>query len=165
MTEVPDFPDLPEHSDTGAAAPQMSGDLLVPPFSAKIAILVREDLLSWQRLNVTAFLASGIAAAHPDLVGQPYRDATGHEYLPLLGMPILVFEAAGHVLAQARSRALARDLQPAVYTSGMFHTGHDAANRAVVAAVHADELDLVGLAVHGPKTAVDRIVKGASLHP
>lgn len=46
----------------------------------------------------------------------------------------------------------------------MFATGHDAANRAVVAAVPGDALDLVGVAVHGPKNAVDKIFKGARLH-
>jgi hypothetical protein len=46
----------------------------------------------------------------------------------------------------------------------MFSTGHDDANRAVVAAVHGADLDLVGVAVHGPRNAVDKIVKGATLH-
>jgi hypothetical protein len=140
-------------------------DPLMPPFGSKVAIVVRADLLSWQRLNVTAFLASGITAARPHLVGQPYRDADGQAYLPLLGMPILVFEATGPVLAQARSRALGRGLALAVYTAGMFDTGYDAANRAVVAAASGADLDLVGVAVHGPKNAVDKVVKGAALHP
>ena len=47
----------------------------------------------------------------------------------------------------------------------MFRTGHDAANRATVSAVAGADLDLVGLAVHGPKNAVDKILKGARLHP
>ena len=34
-------------------------------FDTKIAIVVRSDLQSWQKLNVTAFLMSGIVAAHP----------------------------------------------------------------------------------------------------
>ena len=37
-------------------------------FDTKIAVVVRDDLEAWQRLNVTAFLASGIAA-NPDLLG------------------------------------------------------------------------------------------------
>ena len=35
----------------------------------------------------------------------------------------------------------------------------------VVADVPSDRLDLVGLALHGPKNAVDKVVKGARLHP
>jgi hypothetical protein len=52
-----------------------------------------------------------------------------------------------------------------VYTEEMFTTGHDEANRAVVRAVARDDLKLVGLAVHGPRNAVDKVLKGAVLHP
>ena len=31
-------------------------------FESKIAVVLAEDLAVWQKLNVTAFLASGIAA-------------------------------------------------------------------------------------------------------
>lgn len=140
-------------------------DILTPPFDTKIAIVVRDDLETWQRLNVTAFLASGIAAEHPQLVGEPYADADGTSYLRLLGMPVLVFEGSKEAITAARERAVRRELAVAVYTSDMFRTGHDAANRAVVRAVSAADLDLVGLAVHGPRNAVDKTVKGCTLHP
>ncbi|THJ05309.1 DUF2000 domain-containing protein [Nocardioides sp.] len=140
-------------------------DILTPPFDTKVAIVVRDDLEAWQRLNVTAFLASGIAAEHPQLVGEPYADADGTPYLRLLGMPVLVFEGSKESLTAARERAVRRQLPVAVYTSDMFRTGHDAANRAVVAAVPGADLDLVGVAVHGPRNAVDKVVKGSVLHP
>ena len=137
----------------------------MPPFDTKIAIVVRGDLPTWQRLNVTAFLASGIAAECPHLVGRPYADADGTAYLALLGMPVLIFESSGSVLTTARERALRRGLPLAVFTSQMFATGHDAANRGAVEAVPGDELDLVGVALHGPRNGVDKVVKGVSLHP
>ncbi|MGN6606322.1 MAG: DUF2000 family protein [Jatrophihabitans sp.] len=140
-------------------------DPLLPPFAAKIAVVVRDDLETWQRLNVTAFLVSGITAALPELVGARYEDADGQHYLPLLGVPVLVFEGSGAVLASTRERAVGRGLPLAVYTRDMFATGHDAANRAVVAAVPGASLDLVGLALHGPKNAVDKVLKGTRLHP
>jgi hypothetical protein len=31
----------------------------------------------WQKLNVTAFLSTGIAGAVPQAMGEPYRDAAG----------------------------------------------------------------------------------------
>lgn len=126
---------------------------------------MRDDLASWQRLNVTAFLVSGLTAAHPELVGDAYQDADGRKYLSLLGVPILVFEGSAATLRAARSRALLRDLPLAIYTRDMFGTGHDAANRATVATVAGEALDLVGLALHGPKNAVDKILKGSHLHP
>jgi hypothetical protein len=52
-----------------------------------------------------------------------------------------------------------------VFTSDLFTTGNDRDNRAAVAAVPRDQLDLVGLAVHGPRNAVDKVVKGLRMHP
>lgn len=143
----------------------MADDPLTPPFATKIAVLVREDLQPWQRLNVTAFLISGVTAAHPELVGEDYADADGRRYLRLLGVPVLVFEAAAETLQNARARAVERGLPLAVYTRGMFATGHDADNRAVVRAVPSAELDLVGIGMNGPKNVVDKVIKGARLHP
>ncbi|WP_328293264.1 DUF2000 domain-containing protein [Kineococcus sp. NBC_00420] len=134
-------------------------------FDTKIAVLVRDDLATWQRLNVTAFLASGITAAHLDLVGAPYADADGTAYLPLLGRPVLVFEGDRDALRAAHGRALGRSLPLAVFTADMFSTGHDDANRAAVAAVAGSDLDLVGLALHGPRNAVDKVLKGSHVHP
>ncbi|SFF32214.1 DUF2000 family protein [Blastococcus tunisiensis] len=41
----------------------------------------------------------------------------------------------------------------------------DVQNRAAVRAVAGAKLDLVGPAVHGPKNAVDKVMKGAHMHP
>ncbi len=51
-------------------------------FDTKIAVLLREDLEPWQRLNVTAFLVSGLGTQLPEVVGEPYEDADGTPYLP-----------------------------------------------------------------------------------
>ncbi len=37
--------------------------MAVTDFDTKAAVVVRDDLATWQRLNVTAFLMSGITAA------------------------------------------------------------------------------------------------------
>jgi hypothetical protein len=134
-------------------------------FDTKIAVLVRDDLESWQRLNVTSFLVSGIVGAHPQLMGEPYEDADGTTYLPLLGQPVVVLEADADTIKAAHARALGRKLPMSIYTHEMFSTGNDLANRAVVRRVAGDDLDLVGIAVHGPKNGVDKTVKGSRLHP
>ena len=41
-------------------------------FETKIALVIRDDLASWQKMNVAAFLASGIAASYPESIGEPY---------------------------------------------------------------------------------------------
>ena len=51
-------------------------------FETKIAVVLRDDLAVWQKTNVTAFLVSGIAGTVPGVVGAPYTDGSGNEYLP-----------------------------------------------------------------------------------
>ncbi|MGW1601955.1 DUF2000 family protein [Streptomyces eurythermus] len=134
-------------------------------FDTKIAVLLREDLEPWQRLNVTAFLVSGLGTACPEVIGEPYEDADAVPYLPMFRQPVLVFEGAKETLTAAHGKALSRALPRAVFTSDLFATGNDRDNRAAVRAVPTDGLDLVGLAVYGPKNAVDKVLKGARMHP
>jgi hypothetical protein len=147
---------------------EITGSVLTAPqtrFDTKIAVLLRDDLESWQRLNVTAFLVSGLGAELPELIGEPYADADGTPYLPMFRQPVLVFEGTKETLTAAHGRALARALPRAVFTSDLFATGNDHDNRAAVRAVPRDQLDLVGLAVHGPRNPVDKVLKGARMHP
>jgi hypothetical protein len=136
-----------------------------PRFDTKVVVLLRDDLAPWQELNVTAFLMSGIAVSAPDLTGERYRDRDGTEYLPMLRQPVVVMTATGELLAAVRGKAVAREIALAVYTRELFSSGHDAANRAAVAAVASLDLDLVGLGLRGPRNVVDRLTKGARLHP
>ena len=133
-------------------------------FETKIAVLLRDDLATWQRLNATAFLVSGIAGAVPELLGEEYVDADGTRYLAMFGQPVLVFEGDRDTVTAAHARAVGRGLRVSVFTSELFTTGNDRDNRAAVLAVARDKLDLVGLAVHGPRGVVDKVVKGATLH-
>ncbi|RBY89148.1 DUF2000 domain-containing protein [Blastococcus sp. TBT05-19] len=135
-----------------------------PPWPTKVVVLLREGLLPWQELNVTAFLASAVAAAVPELIGRPYEDADGTRYLAMIRQPVLVMSGPADVLAAARERALQRGLPTSLFTADLFATGGDAENRAAVRAVRGADLDLVGIAVHGPKNGVDKVVKGARMH-
>lgn len=134
-------------------------------FDTKIAVLLRDDLAVWQALNVTAFLVSGIAATTPEVIGDDYADADGVRYLPMFGQPVLVFQGSADVLKKAHQRALERNWKFAVFTEELFQTGNDVDNRAAVIGVATEKLNLVGIALHGPRNAVDKIVKGARLHP
>ena len=97
-------------------------DVSAPP--QKIAVVLRDDLPSWQALNATAFLSGAVAGHRPDLLGEAYADGDGTAYLSTFGIPIMVY-----------------------------------------AAVAGPDLVLAGLAVVGPRNAVDKSVKGAVLHP
>jgi hypothetical protein len=134
-------------------------------FDTKIAIVVRDDLAAWQQLNVTAFLASAVAGGHPEVIGERYQDGSGTDYLPMFRQPVLVYTATAGELTAVHGRALTRPLDVAVYIDEMFKTGNDDDNRAAVRAVAVTDLDLVGLAVYGARNALDKVVKGLSLHP
>lgn len=134
-------------------------------FDTKIAIVLRDDLAGWQKTNVTAFLVSGIAATVPGVVGEPYRDASENEYLPMFVQPVLVYEADTDGLRRAYERAMSRGVTPAIYTNELFTTNHDEANRAAVAGVPAEELDLVGIAFRAERKTVDKVVDRLRFHP
>jgi hypothetical protein len=133
-------------------------------FDTKIAVVVRSDLEPWQKLNVTAFLAGGIAAAFPECIGDAYEDGSATKYLSLIGQPILIYGADRAALSRALERALARNVTPALYTEDMFKTTHDAANREVVKAVARADLNLVGLAMRAERKVTDKIVDGLKFH-
>jgi hypothetical protein len=133
-------------------------------FDTKIAVVVRTDLEPWQKLNVTAFLAGGIAATFPECIGTPYEDGSGTKYLSLIGQPILIYGADRAALSRALERALARNVTPAVYTEDMFRTTHDEANRAAVKDVARPDLNLVGIAMRAERKVIDKIVDGLKFH-
>lgn len=133
-------------------------------FDTKVALIVRDDLAVWQKLNVTAFLATGIAAAVPEALGEPYEDAAGRRYARMLGQPMMVFVADLPGLQAAHRQAVSRELTIVPYVHAMFSTGHDAANREAFRGQDPEQFDFVGIALHGPKKAVDKAVKGLTLH-
>ena len=97
-------------------------------------------------------------------MGEPYRDASGHEYLPMFVQPVLVYAADGDALRRAYERALSSGVTPAVYTRDLFETNHDDANRAAVAVVAADAWISWGSHSAERKT-VDKIVDRLRFHP
>ncbi len=134
-------------------------------FDTKIAIVVREDLAVWQKLNVTAFLTSGIIAQTPEIIGEAYRDADGHVYNAMSVQPIVVLVADQPLLTTIQTRARDRQVITSAYIEEMFATGHDAANRAVFAQFGLNDAKLVGLALRADRKVVDKIIKGARMHP
>ena len=128
----------------------------------KIAIVLREDLEPWQRLNVAAFTISGVAS-QDGAVGETYRDASGNTYLPMFKDPVLVFGASAEHMARTVERARSRDVAFSIFTRQLFDTFNDADNRAAVAGVAAADLEVVGMALRADRKIVDKILKGLSL--
>ena len=143
----------------------MDADSQLVRFDTKIAVLLRDDLAAWQALNVTAFLVSAIGQRNPEVIGEPYADADGTEYLPMFRQPVVALQAGKDTLTRSCERAVSRDVALSIFTADLFRTGNDRDNRAAVRAVSRADLDLVGIAVFGPRATVDKIAKGAHMHP
>ena len=133
-------------------------------FNTKIAIIVRDDLATWQKLNVTAFLMSGITGANPGIIGSPYKDSENNLHTPMCVQPVIVLSADASTLLNIRRRARERGVETVAYIEEMFATGHDDANRAVFAEHGPDELNTVGIALRADKKVADKITKGARMH-
>jgi Uncharacterized protein conserved in bacteria len=134
-------------------------------FDTKIAIVVREDLAMWQKLNVVAFLTSGITAQNPTIIGEEYRDLQGNVYNSMTIQPMVVLAADQETLRTIQKRALERNVTTSAYIEEMFSTGHDAANREVFSRFSPDDAKLVGVALRSDRKIVDKITKGAKMHP
>jgi len=134
-------------------------------FDTKIAVVLLDDLEVWQKANVTAFLVSGIAGTEPETIGEPYEDGSGNRYLPMFRQPVMILAADGPGIRRAYERAVDRGIELAIYTRELFDTGHDEANRAAVAAVTTDELDLVGIAMWADRRLVDKALDRLRPHP
>jgi hypothetical protein len=133
-------------------------------FDTKIAVILRDDLAVWQKLNVTAFLMSGIVAQTREIIGEPYRDGAGNVYNPLSVQPIVVMATDQEALRKIHQRSLERDVTISLYIEEMFATGHDVANRQVFSEFSPDNAKVVGMALRADKKIVDKITKGAKLH-
>ena len=134
-------------------------------FETKIAVALREDLPVWQKLNMTAFLVSGIVATQPETVGENYVDGSGTAYLPMFRQPVLVFAGSADALAAAYERAMAQGSRLSIFTDELFSTDNDADNRAAVRACRRDHLKIAGFALHDNRKTVDKVLKGLTLHP
>ena len=133
-------------------------------FDTKIAIIIREDLAVWQKLNVTAFLTSGIVGGHADIIGETYVDGAGNSYNPLIIQPMMIYAAPAEKMATVYRRAMDRGARLSLYIEEMFATGNDTDNRAAVRAANPETMSIVGLAMREDRKAVDKITKGLKLH-
>lgn len=125
---------------------------------------VRADLETWQKLNVAAFLTSGLGKAAPEEIGENYVDGSGIEYPPMIAVPIRVFAGDEAGLKRAFNRALDRELLVSIYIEQMFATMNDADNRAAVAGYDTADLPLVGFVVVGDAKMVDKAFDKLKLH-
>lgn len=134
-------------------------------YENKIAVVLLNDLVQWQKINVTAFLASSIAIAFPETHGAALISASGTQYLPFLKHPVLVYAAeTDEQLKRAFNRATERGLHIGVYTKGLFATKNEEGNLTEIAQYTDAELDLAGIIIYGENKKVDKAVDKLRFH-
>ena len=94
-------------------------------FDTKIAIVIRNDLEIWQKLNVTAFVASALVGHNSSIIGENYLDASGNQYLPMVVQPMMIYRADADGIRKAYRRAFDRDVKLAIFTMALFSTPDD----------------------------------------
>jgi len=131
----------------------------------KIVIIIRDDLKTWQKLNVTAFLAGAIAIEFPELHGRHLITASGHTYLPFFRQPVLVYKADDvNQMQRVFKRAKERELNVGIYPSQLFNTMNEQDNLDETALHTDDEQDLVGLAIYGENKKMNKAIDGLKFH-
>lgn len=135
-------------------------------YENKIALVIKNDLQSWQKLNVASFLASSIAIKFPDTHGKEFINASGTVYLPFIKHPILIYKAESEAeMKRAFNRANERELAIGIYTEPLFATKNEGENHIEIAK-HTDENQiLVGIAIYGESKKVSKALDGLKLHP
>src|ERR1700744_4438233 len=134
-------------------------------YTNKIGIIIRDDLKTWQKLNVTAFLASAVAIEFPELHGGHLVTASNSIYMPFLKQPIVIYKADGiEQMKRAFKRAKERELHIGIYSYPLFATMTEGDNLKTMASVTDDEQDLVGLVFYGDVKKVNKAVDGLKFH-
>ncbi|HDX9688618.1 hypothetical protein CN324_29670 [Bacillus anthracis] len=129
----------------------------------KIAVVLREDLPVWKKLNVTAFTVSGIAGSTEEIIGEKYEDKSGNTYLPMITQPIVIYSANSEKIKKVHEKALRKGALFSIFTEDLFLSSTDEASREAVKACNSNELNIVGMAFQNEKRIIDKIVKGLSL--
>lgn len=134
-------------------------------YDKKIAVVIKDDLLSWQKLNVVSFLASSIAIQFPETHGEDFITADNVKFLPFLKHPVLVYKAeTQEKLQRAFLRSKDRELAIGIYTNPLFATRSGQENVLEIAKHTTDNLDLAGIIVYGENKKVDKALAGLKFH-
>ena len=123
---------------------------------------------------IIPYLGSGIAELFKANTRAVLVEAPGSQSFEMPDVPAIasVAHARGATMIDDNTwatplyhRSLEQGVKSSLYVEEMFATGHDAANREVFAQFAPDDAKVVGIALRAEKKVVDKITKGAKLHP
>src|SRR5690348_3412959 len=124
-------------------------------YDKKVAIVLEDELLPWQKLNVVSFLAGSIAIKFPETHGGDFVTADHVTFLPFIKHPVLIYKAeTKDKLKRAFLRSRERNLSIGIYTRTLFNTRTGEENVSLIASQTVDNLDLVGIIIYGENKKV-----------
>lgn len=134
-------------------------------YDKKVAIVIKEGLLPWQKLNVVSFLAGSIAIQFPETHGEDFITADNVRFLPFIKHPTLIYKAENsEKMQRAFRRSRDRELAIGIYTQPLFDTRSGEESVKEIASHTIDDLDLVGIIIYGENKKVDKALDGLKFH-
>jgi len=121
-------------------------------FENKIAIILRNDLLDWQKLNVTSFLASSFAISFTEVHGKTFTTKNGDDFLHFMNQPVLIYKAEdenANAMRRVFNRAKERGLHIGVYPQSFFATKSAEENHLVMEDFNHETHLLAGIVIYG----------------
>lgn len=131
--------------------------------SGRFVIVVDEALAPGLAANAAAVLALTLGARVPAIVGASFADRDGDEHPGLVDRGLPILRAPGDALPDLRSRALAAALDVIDMPSFGQQTNDYDDFRARVGQTAAADLRYLGVLVHGPKRAVNKLTGSLAL--
>ncbi len=127
-------------------------------------IVLDEQLPAGRAANAAAVIALTVGQRHPELVGLPLTDASGHAHPGLIPIGIAVLSATAEELGAIHRQATASAEVDVVDfpIQGQMTTNYGEF-MAVMAQIPADELRYLGLALVGEKKSIARLVSKKKL--
>lgn len=129
----------------------------------RCVIIIDTDLPAGRAANAAAVMALTVGQRHPELVGEPLIDASGHEHPGLIPIGIAVLAATQDELARLRDKGLTAGCDIVDFPVEGQQTTNYAAFRDAVALVAPQDLRYVGVALVGERKPISKIVANCGL--
>ncbi|MFK4083076.1 DUF2000 domain-containing protein [Kribbella sp. NPDC020789] len=131
----------------------------------KMVVVISADSPAGVALNTAALLGVGLGHRHADTVGADTVDAGGNPHTGMSAYPIPVLKATPERLHELRAQAAARD-------DVAVHDMNQIAQQArtyqqfseTLSGTKPEDIEYLGLALYGPRQAVDSLTGALALY-
>ncbi|MGW6282379.1 DUF2000 domain-containing protein [Kribbella sp. NPDC055071] len=131
----------------------------------KMVVIIAAEAPIGVALNTAALLGVGLGHHHDGAVGPDTADAAGVPHTGMCAYPIPVLRAPGEQLQSLRAQAAAR---PDITIHDMHQVAQQARTydqmSATLAGTKPDDISYLGLALYGPRSAVDSLTGALALY-